>query len=298
MKPHIPLVIAVALLAAASSLAMDHAVNGVKLSPEPPTRLENGTDVQVSFRYRTTHRRGVRIFVRPLSRGALSEGYAASGSSVYEVGSGRGRASFTIRSGSVTVDQIRLQMVAADSRRVLFETRVGAGYTFGQLPRFRGVRPVEGPELRVIGPAVPTEPATRAEASADTPPCDSSQEVLVHPDGSVEIVYPDGSRRVIETSGSQRVKPAGSDNWTMILPMQIQRATPPDELMSLDQEWLESMNAWLEVVAQDLLGQIRSLSTSEDAVDNYLQFEQVECPGIYQQIDCRVKIVSTLMGGL
>ena len=110
--------------------APSHRVCLITLNPLSPNILPINQNVTISFTYATTETAGVRIFARPFTAGSLSPGYAASGSSLYPVGSGTGSGSFTITSGDATVDQIRFQMLTADQSRVLFEGFIPVHYQF------------------------------------------------------------------------------------------------------------------------------------------------------------------------
>jgi hypothetical protein len=106
-----------------------NSVTRITLDPPTPNILLHNQDVKVSFWY-VTPRAGVRIFARPFTGGAPSPGYAASGSPLYPTGSGRGNGTFTIRSGNVVVDQIRIQMWNADQSQLLFEAFLPVNYQF------------------------------------------------------------------------------------------------------------------------------------------------------------------------
>jgi hypothetical protein len=111
--------------------AGDHLVTNIALGPDSPNILANGQDVNLSFSYSTTEAGGVRIFARPFTDGALSPGYAAHGSPLYpQSASGAASGSFTISSGEVVVDQVRLQMWNDPQTTLLFETFIPVHYLF------------------------------------------------------------------------------------------------------------------------------------------------------------------------
>ena len=113
-----------------STTAADHLVTEIVLTPHTPNVLEFNQNVNLSFNYQTSEPGGVRIFARPFSNGALTPNYAAHGSGVYPGGSGSGTGFFTITSGAVTVDQIRIQMLNADQTVLLFEAFIPVHYQF------------------------------------------------------------------------------------------------------------------------------------------------------------------------
>jgi hypothetical protein len=108
-----------------------HDIYGITLSPMTPNSLANGQDVTVNFNYQTGLAGGVRIFARPLTAGAPTPNYGASGSPLYPTGSGSGSGTFTILSGSAVVDQIRFQMYDANQTVLLYEVVIPVSYAFG-----------------------------------------------------------------------------------------------------------------------------------------------------------------------
>lgn len=107
-----------------------HSVTITGLNPTSPAQLEFDDQVKIDFDYSTTEAAGVRIFIRPFAGGALAANYGASGSPVYPVGDGNGSSQFTIVSGAVTVDQLRIQMWNAAQSELLFEDFVPVDYKF------------------------------------------------------------------------------------------------------------------------------------------------------------------------
>ena len=108
----------------------DHLVTDISLTPDSPNILRTNEDVSLSFNYVTNDPSGVRIFVRPFTNGSLTPNYSAHGSSIYPTGSGQGSGFFTITSGEVVVDQIRIRMTNADQSVVLFEAFLPVYYLF------------------------------------------------------------------------------------------------------------------------------------------------------------------------
>src|SRR4029079_138585 len=81
------------------------------------------------FNY-TSRQDGVRIFVRPFTNGALTPNYAAHGSQAYPAGARTGSGFFTITSGQVVVDQLRIQMWDTNQTTLLFEAFLPVYYRF------------------------------------------------------------------------------------------------------------------------------------------------------------------------
>ncbi len=110
--------------------AGDHLVTAFSLTPDSPNVLRTGQNVDLTFQYITNQAGGVLIWARPFTNGALTPNYAAHGSPVYPTGSGSGSGFFTISSGTVVVDQIRIQMWDTSQTVLLFETFLPVHYLF------------------------------------------------------------------------------------------------------------------------------------------------------------------------
>ncbi len=98
-----------------------HSISGIVVTPSVPDGLVLNANASVTFNYRTSAAGGVRIFARPFTHGTLTPNYAASGSPLYAAGAGSGNGTFTITSGSVTVDSVRFQMWDANQTQLLLE---------------------------------------------------------------------------------------------------------------------------------------------------------------------------------
>jgi hypothetical protein len=110
--------------------AAGHSVTRVTLNPTTPNILVHGQDVTVSFNYATIQQGGVRIFARPFVGASPAPNYAASGAGISPTGSGTGTQTFTIKSGTVTVDRIRIQMWNTNQTQLLFEAFLPVNFEF------------------------------------------------------------------------------------------------------------------------------------------------------------------------
>ncbi|HKP13102.1 MAG TPA: hypothetical protein VJZ91_13375 [Blastocatellia bacterium] len=110
--------------------AAGNSVTKLTLSPSDPNVLVNGDKVTIHFSYTTTQPGGVRIFARPFVGNSAAPGYAASGAQVSPTGSGTGTQDFTITTGNVTVNRIRIQMFNSAQSQLLFEVFVPVSYEF------------------------------------------------------------------------------------------------------------------------------------------------------------------------
>ena len=104
-------------------------VTNISLGPTSPNVLRFSDNVNLSFSYSTRQANGVLIWARPFTNGALTPNYAAHGSPIY-TGAGQGSGFFTITSGAVVVDQIRIQMWDANQTTLLFEAFLPVYYRF------------------------------------------------------------------------------------------------------------------------------------------------------------------------
>jgi hypothetical protein len=107
-----------------------HVVYNLDLSPDTPDVLAFDQDVDLTFDYLTRNQTGVRIWARPFTNGQLTPNYGAHGSGIYPAGQGSGSGFFTITSGQVVVDQIRIQMWDPDQTVLLFEAFLPVYYRF------------------------------------------------------------------------------------------------------------------------------------------------------------------------
>ena len=110
-------------------------VHSLSYDPDSPNVFGLNQNTYFGFNYRTRHLDGVRIWVRPFTNGSLTPNYAAHGSPLYPIGGGTGTGFFTITSGQVVVDQIRIQMWdATRSAALLFEAFLPVYYRFKKPP--------------------------------------------------------------------------------------------------------------------------------------------------------------------
>ena len=130
LKAGMILLTLVVLSNAPSAVAAGHSVTKVTLDPPNPNVLLHNQNVKVSFSYATTQAGGVRIFARPFVGNAPAPNYAASGSPLSATGSGTGNGTFTIKSGTVKVDRIRIQMWNANQSQLLFEAFLPVHFEF------------------------------------------------------------------------------------------------------------------------------------------------------------------------
>lgn len=114
-----------------------NAIFDVELAPSSPASLVHEESVDITFSYTKNVTEGVHIWARPMSGGSLAPDYSAHGSPVYVASSGTGSGHFTITTGDVHVDQVRLQMWNDTQTDLLFEKFIDVDYTFGEVsPRF------------------------------------------------------------------------------------------------------------------------------------------------------------------
>jgi hypothetical protein len=116
--------------AGAFAASANNLVTQITLTTPTPNLLQIGQHVDLSFKYNTNEPGGVLIWARPFTHGALTPSYEAHGSNVHSVGTGTGTGWFTIASGNVTVDQIRIQMWNTAQTTLLYEGFIPVNYRF------------------------------------------------------------------------------------------------------------------------------------------------------------------------
>lgn len=283
-----------------------------EISPDSQASLQFGREVTISFEYEMNNSEGVRIFVRPVTSGNLTPNYSASGSPVYR-GSGRGSANFTIQSGSVTVDQIRVRTVNLQNE-LLFEFFVPVNFKFSSpiLTQFQN-RALAINESANVARAANRAEAMRAEESENPdipalPDCAESDdnevvEKKVKPDGTLELHYSDGTIVGILSAGSSgniqtyRIDPATQDTtFTGAFLSQVQAAYPPGFIGSeaaVSEDWLQSLNAWIEHHGDRLLDRIEML-LDDESYESYLSYEENTDLSIYEKVNFRYTFLERL----
>ncbi|MBN2736030.1 MAG: hypothetical protein JXR70_03555 [Spirochaetales bacterium] len=99
------------------------------LSPASPATIHLNQDVNINFSYGIGPSSGARIFIRPMTGGSLTPGYAASGSALF-TGIGTGTSFFRITAGNnLHIDQLRIQVLDPDTNAVLLQSFVNVDYT-------------------------------------------------------------------------------------------------------------------------------------------------------------------------
>ncbi|MDZ7757701.1 hypothetical protein [Rhodohalobacter sp.] len=283
-----------------------------EISPGFQANLALGRQVSLSFDYETMNSDGIRIFVRPVTSGSLTPNYSASGSPVYR-GSGRGSANFTIQSGSATVDQIRVRSVNLQNE-MLFEFFIPVKLTFSPqiLTQYMNRDLVISESDRVAragNRAEVLQPETTAAPDIPAlPDCADSDEnevveKKVKPDGTLELHYADGSIVGILSAGamdgmnSYRIDPVSQDTtYFRSLFSQVQAAYPPGFIGSeaaVNEDWLQSLNAWIEHHGDRLLGRIDTL-LDDESYNAYLSYEENSDLSIYEKVNFRYTFLERL----
>ncbi len=90
----------------------------------------NGDHVTVTMGFTTDEAAGVRIFARPYTAGNLTPGYGGNPSPLY-TGSGTATVWFTVLSGNAVVDEIRIEVFAADNVTLLRRFWIKGRFRFG-----------------------------------------------------------------------------------------------------------------------------------------------------------------------
>jgi len=102
-----------------------------EISPSNTTTLLMGEKITAKFEFKTVVTDGIRIFVRPVTAGALSPNYVAHASPNFVTPTGTSMGDFTINQlEAVHVDQVRIQAFNTDSNELLYENFVTVDYKY------------------------------------------------------------------------------------------------------------------------------------------------------------------------
>ena len=176
----------------------DYNIESIELCPADPVRLENGERVKINYGYFNDEGQNTRIFVRPFSNGALSPGYAASGSPLYGTGSGTANDFFTINSGDVVVDQLRFQVTTGDQTGQFAEYFIPVQYVFGNASV-----PVSSPSDVVEDISVSPNPTID----------DATLSILLKENQKVQVSVTDLAGKLILSLGTRDVIAQTQEQW-------------------------------------------------------------------------------------
>jgi hypothetical protein len=119
------------LLFSFSTLFAEADICGIALENGHHAAFAHNQEARFTFEYSTDDPAGVRIFGRPYTNGALTSNYSAHGSAL-NFGGGSFNGYFTITSGTVIVDEIRVRIYNADQSNLLREFWIPVNYHFGE----------------------------------------------------------------------------------------------------------------------------------------------------------------------
>lgn len=137
----------------------------------------------------------------------------------------------------------------------------------------------------------PTPPAAQPDTTGVPGPW------MIEPDGSMRRRLPGGGIEIVDPSGqAMTCEPdpvSGELQCLGALAIQIPRVVPSSEIATIDLPWLESMDAWIEKLAEDALLEMRALVADEPSIQNYLALEEGE--NLYQRLDRRLEFLGRLV---
>lgn len=107
-----------------------HAIHDIRLAPGSPCSRVYGDKVEVSAHYATSAAGEGRLFITPFTDGSVTAGYDDSSAELLPAGGDSLSGFFTILSGPVVVDQLRLQLFNADASLLLLTHFIPVRYRF------------------------------------------------------------------------------------------------------------------------------------------------------------------------
>lgn len=291
--------ITLALLPISKGDIFAQSVSIVDISPDSPSHLIFEQKVSITFDYTIDRADGARIYIRPLTSGNPTPNYAASGSPIFK-GKGQYTVDFTIRSGAVTVDQLRVQVYNSNQNQLISEFYFPVEFRFSASKFKTLLNPSKiDPSILQVNPKK-TIPDTSSSGFYEIPEDAEVVQQIVKPDGTIETHYSEGSIAGTTPNNIRyRINPATGDTTFMqMLFIEVQKATPPGFVPTsndeANQEWLSSLNAWIEYHGNRLLDRIDILLQDKESFKNYMQYEEENSDTIYEQVNIRYTFLEKL----
>jgi hypothetical protein len=238
--------------------------------------------------------------MRPVTSGKLTPNYSASGSPLYR-GKGTGTASFTVTAGNIEIDQIRVQVLSSPQNRLIFEFYVPVDFTYSS-----AVFTLLKPQLIDRGAVTARSQQYELLTPSDTLSV-SGQEVkrTINKEGIIEIHYSDGNiKGIISWDHWYTIDPVtGDTSYTKLMLNQVQGTSQPADPpgfgttvnTSVDEEWLSSLNTWIEYLGNELLFSIENQIRDPDSFENYKLFENENSSTLYERVNLRYTFLKKLL---
>lgn len=305
MKKSLLFVVFASLLWASSGSAYGQSISITQISPSSPADLAHEEEVTIQFEYTISEPGGARIFIRPMTDGSRSPNYAASGSRVYQ-GSGSSTANFTITSGNIEVDQLRVQVIRAGGQQVLAEFLMPVDFSFSDSEPNNQFPVIHNDQFPVteIPDSIPNINFTKQVNSI--PEDAEIERRTIKPDGTLEIYYSGGYVRGMHPGGGGYiVSPAGDTTRALVPMIGVQDADQPETPLGIAESagsesqktLLRQLDKWMKAHSDRLMTSITELVTDEEALQNYKNYEQETCDSIYDRISLRYEVLEKLVQG-
>jgi hypothetical protein len=268
--------------------------------PDSPSSLTFNQKVTINFNYSLRNQNAIQIFMRPVTSGKLTPNYSASGSPLYR-GKGTGTASFTVTAGNIEIDQIRVQVLSSPQNRLIFEFYVPVDFTYSS-----AVFTLLKPQLIDRGAVTARSQLYELLTPSDTLSV-SGQEVkrTITKEGIIEIHYSDGNiKGIISWDHWYTIDPVtGDTSYTKLMLNQVQGTSQPADPpgfgttvnTSVDEEWLSSLNTWIEYLGNELLFSIENQIRDPDSFENYKLFENENSSTLYERVNLRYTFLKKLL---
>lgn len=157
MRTRLALTVISAALFLAALTTPSFAVNeitNIVMTPPSPDIMDLNVNVEITCDYQTDVANGVQIFFRPYTDGFRTLNSAGNDSAIHPVGSGVATGWFTIGSGSVTVDSVRVQMWDPNLATLVLEFFIPVTYYYGPTPVTNIVMDPVSPAILAFGGTV------------------------------------------------------------------------------------------------------------------------------------------------
>lgn len=122
---------------------------------------------------------------------------------------------------------------------------------------------------------------------------DGPRDIYIREDGVVVIPNEDGTATLRDADGRRGVRGQdGQERWLMA---NLAQLAPVTQGGQIDDEWVQTLNAWMEWLGDRLLEDLEILLGDEEALRNYVAHEDRECDTLYERVHMRRKYLTLII---